>query len=92
MTTIRIPVIATGFATCMTLMAVFLACVALWALSQAPAMHALLPYMLVGFPAVTATGVIVGLLGALIIGNALGIIFAVSFNLWNRLIGGRSAD
>lgn len=87
MTIARIPVLATSFATCMVLMVSFLACVVLWAVSHHPAMHLLLPHILVGFPAVTVTGVLIGLLGSLVIGNILGAIFALSFNLWNALSG-----
>lgn len=83
----RIPVLATSFATCMVLMISFLACVGLWAVSQSPSMHLLLPHVLVGFPAVTATGILVGLLGSLAVGNVLGATFALSFNLWNALTG-----
>ena len=83
MTTARIPVLATGFATCMVLMVAFLACVLLWAISHDPAMHLILSNILVGFPAITATGVLVGLIGSLVVGNVLGATFAVSFNIWN---------
>lgn len=69
----------------MVLMIAFLACVALWATSHHPALPILLPHVLVGFPAITATGILIGLIGSLIVGNVLGMIFAVSFNLWNRL-------
>jgi hypothetical protein len=37
MTTARIPVLATSFATCMVVMIAFLACVLLWAISYHPA-------------------------------------------------------
>ena len=87
MNIVRLPVLATGFAACMVVMIAFRACVAFWALAPDPAMHALLPYILVGFPAVTATGIIAGLLGSLVVGNILGATFAVSFNLWNALAG-----
>lgn len=83
----RIPVLATSFATCMVLMVAFLACVLLWAVSYQPAMHQLLSPILIGFPAVTATGIFVGLIGSLIVGNILGATFALSFNLWNALAG-----
>lgn len=83
----RIPVLATSFATCMVVMVAFLACVLLWAVSYHPAMHELLSHILVGFPAVTATGIFVGLIGSLIVGNILGATFASSFNLWNVLVG-----
>ena len=73
----------------MVVMISFLACVALWAVSHHPSMHLLLPHVLVGFPAVTATGILVGLLGSLVIGNILGATFALSFNLWNALTGRR---
>ena len=85
MTTARIPVLATSFATCMVLMVAFLACVLLWAISHHPAMHLLLPHILVGFPAITATGILVGLIGSLVVGNILGATFAVSFNAWNAV-------
>lgn len=85
MTISRLPLVATGFASCMVLMIAFLACVALWATSHHPALHILLPHVLVGFPTITATGIFIGLIGSLIVGNVLGMIFAVSFNLWNRL-------
>ena len=85
MTNARIPVFATSFATCMVFMVAFLACVVLWAISHHPAMHFLLPHILVGFPAVTATGILVGLFGSLVVGNILGVTFAVSFNVWNSL-------
>lgn len=85
MTTARIPVLATSFATCMVVMITFLACVLLWAISYHPAMHLILPHVLVGFPAITATGILVGLIGSLIVGNILGATFAVSFNAWNAL-------
>ena len=88
MTIARIPVLATSFATCMALMGAFLACVLLWAISYHPAMHLILPYVLVGFPAITVTGILVGLIGSLIVGNVLGATFAVSFNAWN-VIGKR---
>jgi len=88
--TARLPVLATSFATCMVLMVSFLACVVFWAVSQNPSMHLLLPHVLVGFPAVTVTGILVGLLGSLVVGNILGVTFALSFNLWNALTG-RSA-
>ena len=83
MTTARIPVLATSFATCMLLMVAFLACVLLWAISYHPALHLILPHVLVGFPAITATGILVGLIGSLVVGNVLGATFAVSFNAWN---------
>lgn len=83
MTTARIPVLATSFATCMVLMVAFLACVLLWAISYHPAMHLILPHVLVGFPAITMTGILVGLIGSLVVGNVLGATFAVSFNAWN---------
>ena len=83
MTTARIPVLATSFATCMVVMIAFLACVLLWAISYHPAMHFILPHVLVGFPAITATGILVGLIGSLVVGNVLGATFAVSFNAWN---------
>ncbi len=92
MTIARIPVLATSFATCMVVMAAFLACVLLWAVSYHPAMHQLLSHILVGFPAVTATGIFVGLIGSLIVGNILGATFAVSFNLWNSLAGRARSD
>lgn len=93
MTIARIPVLATSFATCMVVMVAFLACVLLWAVSYHPAMHQLLPHILIGFPAVTATGIFVGMIGSLVVGNVLGATFAVSFNLWNSLAGrGRSAS
>ncbi len=87
----RIPVLATSFATCMVLMVAFLACVLLWAISHAPAMHFLLPHILVGFPAVTPSGILVGLIGSLVVGNILGATFAVSFNVWNALAARLSA-
>ncbi len=83
MTTARIPLLATSFATCMVLMVAFLACVLLWAISYHPAMHLILPYVLLGFPAITVTGILVGLIGSLVVGNVLGATFAVSFNAWN---------
>jgi len=83
MKTARVPVLATSFAACMVVMVAFLACVILWTATQAPAMHMLLPGILVGFPAVTVTGIVVGLIGSLVVGNILGATFAVSFNLWN---------
>jgi ammonia channel protein AmtB len=89
MTIARIPVLATSFASCMLVMVAFLACVLLWGVSYHPAMHQLLSHILVGFPAVTPTGIFVGLIGSLIVGNTLGAIFAVSFNLWNSLAGRR---
>lgn len=92
MTIARIPVLATSFATCMVVMVAFLACVLLWAVSYHPAMHALLPHILIGFPAVTATGIFVGLIGSLIVGNILGAAFALSFNLWNVLAGRARPD
>ena len=64
MTTARIPVLATSFATCMVLMVAFLACVLLWAISYHPALHLILPHVLVGFPAITVTGILVGLSAA----------------------------
>lgn len=91
MTNARIPVLAMSFATCMVLMVAFLACVMLWAISHHPAMHLLLPHILVGFPAVTATGILVGLIGSLVVGNVLGATFAVSFNVWNTLAARLSA-
>ena len=78
MKALRLPILATGFATCMVAMVLFLACVLLWAVSHHPAMHILLPHLLIGFPAITATGIIAGLLGSLIIGNLAGMTFAVS--------------
>jgi hypothetical protein len=87
MTTARIPVLATSFATCMVVMIAFLACVLLWATSYHPAMHMILPHVLVGFPAITAIGILVGLIGSLVVGNILGATFAVSFNLWNSVAG-----
>ena len=83
----RLPVLATSFATCMVVMVSFLACVIIWSVSHHPAMHLLLPHILVGFPAVTVTGVLVGLLASLIVGNILGATFALSFNLWNAITG-----
>jgi hypothetical protein len=83
MKTARIPVLATSFATCMVVMIAFLVCVLLWAISYHPAMHLVLPHVLVGFPAITATGILVGLIGSLVVGNVLGATFAVSFNAWN---------
>lgn len=85
MTPARIPVLATSFATCMVLMIAFLACVLLWAISYHPAMHLVLPHVLVGFPAITATGILVGLIGSLVVGNILGATFAISFNAWNTV-------
>jgi hypothetical protein len=85
MTTARVPVLATSFATCMVLMIAFLACVLLWAISFHPAMHLILQHVLVGFPAITATGILVGLIGSLVVGNLLGATFAVSFNAWNSV-------
>lgn len=90
--TVRLPLFATSFATCMVLMVSFLACVAFWAASHHPSMHVLLPHVLVGFPAVTATGILIGLLGSLVVGNILGAIFALSFNLWNVLTGRSRPD
>ena len=87
MTNARIPVLATSFATCMVFMVAFLACVLLWAISYQPAVHLLLPQILVDFPAVTATGIFVGLLCSLVVGNILGATFAFSFNAWNALTG-----
>ena len=84
---VRLPVLATSFAACMVAMAVFLACVALWAVSHHSAMHLLLPHLLVGFPAITLAGILVGLLGSLIVGNIVGAIFALSFNLWGAFAG-----
>lgn len=92
MTIARIPVLATSFAICMVVMVAFLSCVLLWAVSYHPAMHALLPHVLVGFPAITATGIFVGLIGSLFVGNILGATFAVSFNLWNSLAGRARSD
>ena len=92
MTTARIPVLATSFATCMVVMIAFLACVLLWAISFHPTMHMILPHVLVGFPAITATGILVGLFGSLVVGNILGATFAVSFNLWNSLAGRSRTD
>ena len=92
MTTARIPVLATGFATCMVLMAAFLACVLLWAISYGSAIHLILPHVLVGFPAITATGILVGLIGSLVVGNVLGATFAVSFNAWNEVAKRFQAD
>lgn len=96
MTTARIPVLATSFATCMVLMVAFLACVLLWAISYHPSMHLILPHVLVGFPAITATGILAGLIGSLVVGNILGATFAVSFNAWNVVAGrfwpGAAAD
>ncbi len=83
MTTARIPVLATSFAACMVIMISFLACILLWAISYHPAMHLILPHVLVGFPAITATGILVGLAGSLVVGNILGAAFALSFNAWN---------
>ena len=81
----RLPVLATSFATCMVLMVSFLACVAFWAVSHHPSMHLLLPHVLVGFPAVTVTGILVGLLGSLVVGNILGATFALNaFGTWFR--------
>lgn len=85
MTTARIPVLATSFATCMVVMIAFLACVLLWAFSYHPAMHVVLPHVLVGFPAITVTGILLGLIGSLIVGNGLGATFALSFNAWNAV-------
>ena len=85
MTTSRIPVLATSFATCMVLMIAFLACVLFWAVFYLPAMHLILPHVLVGFPVITATGILVGLIGSLVVGNVLGATFAVSFNGWNAV-------
>lgn len=92
MTTVRIPVLATSFASCMAIMVAFLACVLLWAISYHPAMHLILPHVLVGFPAITATGILVGLVGSLVVGNILGVTFAFSFNLWNSLAGRARTD
>ena len=92
MTTARIPVVATSFATCMVLMTAFLACVLLWAISYNSAMHLILPHVLVGFPAITATGILVGLIGSLVVGNVLGATFAVSFNAWNEVAKRFQAD
>lgn len=94
MTTARIPVLATSFATCMVVMITFLACVLLWAISYHPAMHMILPHVLVGFPAITVTGILVGLIGSLVVGNILGATFAFSFNAWNTVVERlrRSAD
>lgn len=92
MTTKRIPMLATSFATCMVVMVAFLACVLLWAIAYLPAMHMILPYILVGFPAITATGILAGLIGSLVVGNILGATFAVSFNLWNSLAGRARSD
>lgn len=85
MTTARIPVLATSFAACMVVMIAFLACVLLWAISYHPAMHLILPHVLVGFPAITATGILAGLIGSLVVGNVLGATFAVAYNAWNRV-------
>lgn len=85
MTTTRIPILATGFAACMVVMTAFLACVLLWAITYHPSLHLLLPHILVGFPAITARGILVGLIGSLVIGNVLGVAFAVSFNAWNAM-------
>lgn len=84
---VRLPVLATSFATCMVLMVAFLACVGLWALAHDPTTHSLLPHILVGAPAVTANGIVLGLFGSLVLGNLLGATFALSFNLWNALAG-----
>ena len=92
MTIARIPVLATGFAACMVVMVAFLSCVLLSAVSYHPAMHLLLSHILIGFPAVTATGIFVGLIGSLIVGNILGATFALSFNLWNVLSGRARSD
>jgi hypothetical protein len=92
MTTARIPVLATSFSACMVVMIAFLACVLLWAISYHPTMHVILPHVLVGFPAITATGILVGLVGSLVVGNILGATFALSFNLWNSLAGRARTD
>lgn len=85
MTAARIPVPATSFAACMVVMIAFLACVLPWAISSHPATHPILPHVLIGFPAITATGILVGLIGSLVVGNVLGATFAVSFNVWNAV-------
>lgn len=76
----------------MVVMIAFLACVLLWAISYHPTMHVILPHVLVGFPAITATGILVGLVGSLVVGNILGATFALSFNLWNSLAGRARTD
>lgn len=87
----RLPILATGFAGCMTLMAAFLGCVLLWAIWPLPGLHALLPYILIGYPAVTPVGILAGLLASFVIGNLLGWVFAISFNTWSRLTGRAAA-
>ena len=81
----RLPLLATGFAACMTLMAAFLGCILVWMVFPLPGLHALLPYILIGFPAITSGGVFAGLIASFVIGNLLGWVFALSFNAWSRL-------
>lgn len=90
----RLPVFATGFGGCMLAMAGLLLCIVLWVAGHHPAMHVLLPYILPDFPQITVGGVARSLLASLLIGYFGGIVFAVSFNLWNVIaarISGRAA-
>lgn len=87
MNAVRLRELANSVAIRMVTMVLFLACVGLWSVSHHPAMDLLLPHLLVGFPAVTLTGILVGLRGSLFVGNIVGATFALSFNRWDAFAG-----
>ncbi len=91
MTANRLPVLATAFGACMLLMVSLVLCVWLWVAAGNMICHLFLAYLMPGFPIISLTGFVLGLIFSGFIGIYAGAVFAAFFNLWNwavsRLFG-----
>lgn len=96
MTANRLPVLATAFGACMLAMVSFVLCLWLWVAAGNAVCHLFLTYLMPGFPIISLSGFVHGLIFTGLIGIYAGGVFAAFFNLWNwavlRLFGhGRTA-
>lgn len=87
MTPLRLPILATGFGACMLAMVSFVLCLALWVAAGNVICHLFLTYLMPGFPIISLTGFVLGLIFSGLIGIYAGVVFAAFFNLWNWVAG-----
>lgn len=86
MTPMRLPVLATAFGACMLAMVSFVLCVWLWTAAGNAVCHLFLTYLMPGFPIISLTGFVLGVIFSGLIGIYAGGVFAAFFNLWNSVV------
>ncbi|WP_454890420.1 hypothetical protein [Sphingopyxis chilensis] len=71
----------------MLAMVSFVLCLAFWVAAGNAICHLFLTYLMPGFPIISLTGFVLGLIFSGLIGFYAGVVFAAFFNLWNRVAG-----